>query len=136
MLKYASVHTTTPGFEVEVVCDMDNNGKISSTNDFRRVTGTSYSALQLAAAAYLASRLKYNLKPWDPLDKQSFMACLQNTCENDPDGRELSSSQQKEWEMVAKPIQNNYGTTYYHSRRVGYGSLDVYDLLMYITTLS
>lgn len=99
--------------------------------------GTSYASPQVAVAAYLASRLKYTLKPWDPLDMQSFMACIQNSCERDPDAESLTQSQQLVWEKVNEPSENlNNAVDIFYSYRVGYGSLDVHDMLEYILNLS
>ena len=99
-----------------------------------QATGTSYSTPQVAAAAYLASRLYHALNPSSPFTKYEFLACIMHSSENDPEGR--TAPDKIYWEEVGEP-QYNLGTyTIFYSYRVGYGSLDVYDMLEYVADLS
>ncbi|MHA1516481.1 MAG: hypothetical protein ACTSPF_13160 [Candidatus Heimdallarchaeaceae archaeon] len=98
------------------------------------VTGTSYSTPQVAAAAYLASRLYHVKKPSSPFTKYEFFACIMYSSENDPEGR--TAPDKIYWEEVGEPQYNLGEYTIFYSYRVGYGSLDVYDMLEYVADLS
>jgi hypothetical protein len=57
-----------------------------------------------------------------------------HSSENDPEGR--TDPDKIHWEEVGEP-QYNLGTyIVFYSYRVGYGSLDVYDMLEYAADLS
>jgi len=128
---HATVDLVALGFEIDLMCDSDNNGYLEYYED----TGTSYAAPQVAAAAYLTSRIKYRNTPSSPLTKFDFFACIKYSCENDPNGR--NNPQKLIWNKVGEPIVGNLGqyTTFY-SYRIGYGSLYVYDMLEYVNNLS
>ena len=67
---------------------------------------------------------------------QDFGACLDYSCENDPSGRNMGSYYQLYWEKVGEPT-NNLGTySTYYSYRVGYGCIDIEDLIEYLCDLS
>ncbi len=125
------VDLVAPGFEIDLMCDINNDG----TLEYYKDTGTSYATPQVATAAYLASRIKYKNDPSSPLVRLDFFACIQNSCENDPDGR--NDPNNYKWDYVKEPVVGNWGQyTTFFSYRVGYGSLDVYDMLEYVNNLS
>lgn len=128
----ATVDCVCPTYKIEMKNDLDNDGLIENI----LATGTSMAAPQVAVTAYLAARMRYYLDPAHPLTLPDFFACLHYSCENDIDGRVQSSSIQLHWEKVGKPTNNlGYYSTYY-SYRVGFGCLDVEDLIEYLCTLS
>lgn len=132
-LPKASVELVAPGFKVESYIDMDSN---PYDVDNYIATGTSFSSPQVAVAAYLAARARYHENPTNPLTYHDFIACIVQSSENDPEGRLLPTSQRKYHNEVGAPTANLFGYTTYFTYRVGYGSLDIGDMIEYIFILS
>ncbi len=57
-----------------------------------------------------------------------------HSSENDPSGR--TDPGKLHWSKIGEPTDNLGTYTTFYSYRVGYGSLDVYDMLEYIASLS
>ncbi|MHA1408088.1 MAG: S8/S53 family peptidase [Candidatus Heimdallarchaeaceae archaeon] len=132
-LQQASVDLVAPGFKVEGFFDLDGDTNVENYI----TTGTSFASPQVAVAAYLASRAKYYLNPSNPiLTYDDFYSCIYQSCENDPEGRDLPTSERRYSDTAGEPVAN-YGTyQVYFTYRVGYGSLDIYDMIEYIYILS
>jgi hypothetical protein len=128
---FKTVNLVAPAYLVEIRCDMNNDGIL----DVRRATGTSLATPQVAVAAYLSANMKYYLSMSDPLVYSDFMEAIMASCENDPYGR--TSPYKLTWEVVAEPIVNSGTYNSFYSYRVGWGSLDIRDLIQYtVETLS
>ncbi len=127
-----TVDLVASGYKVAGKCDYFGNGTVMSVNS----TGTSVAVPQVAVAAYLASRKAYFENSSDFMNYDRFFACVYQTSENDPDSRNLAAWLKQIAEKAGEP-EMNYGTyTIFFSYRVGYGSLDVHDMMEYIEILS
>ncbi|NPD87666.1 MAG: S8/S53 family peptidase [Asgard group archaeon] len=131
-LSTAGVELAAPGFKIEGFMDKDG---LEGVENYI-ATGTSLSAPQVAVAAYLAARAKYYLDSSDPLTYDDFYAAIVQSSENDPSGRYKSTYDKIRHEKVGIPTANLGTYTTYFSYRVGYGSLDVHDMIEFITDLS
>lgn len=130
-LRKATVNVVAPAFKVEVLHDYVDNPSIPGPElEYTLATGTSLSAPQVAVAAYLAARAKHYKTPQNPLNLDDFLSCLIESCENDPDG-----FGDFYYEEVAEPSDNLGAKPSYYSYRVGYGALDIYDLIKYVVTM-
>ncbi len=123
----ATVDVTAPSFQVEMICDIDDSGAIN----YIKATGTSIAAPQVAVAAYLGVRMKAYLDSSNPLTPSQFMTALKKTCEYDSSMKYLDQSTRNYWNIVRKPFANR-DMSYYYSYHVGYGALDIGDLVEYI----
>ncbi|MHA1827673.1 MAG: S8/S53 family peptidase [Candidatus Heimdallarchaeaceae archaeon] len=128
---YKTVNLVAPAYLVEIQHDIDNDGCL----EIKRATGTSLAVPQVAVAAYLSANIKYYLNMLDPLTYSDFMEAIMASCENYPSGR--TSPYKLYCEDVGEPIINLGTYNSFYSYRVGWGSLDVRDLIQYtVETLS
>ena len=125
-LPRASVEIVAPGFKIESYIDMDDN---PDEVENYVATGTSFSSPQVAVAAYLAARARFHERPNDPLTYEDFYACIVQSSENDPEGRLLPVHERKYHNQIGIPTANLFGYQTYFTYRVGYGSLDIGDMI-------
>ncbi|MHA1218167.1 MAG: hypothetical protein ACTSSN_04735 [Candidatus Heimdallarchaeaceae archaeon] len=84
-----------------------------------------------------------NQLAWQEVDIQeinndipvNYMAFLKKTCEYNPAIKYLDQSIIDKWNIVVKPFFNR-DRSYYYSYQVGYGSLDVQDMIEFVADLS
>ncbi|NPD89434.1 MAG: S8/S53 family peptidase [Asgard group archaeon] len=127
-LSQATVDLVASAYKIATRADLSGG----TAPESYEATGTSMAAPQVAVAAFLAARLRYiETNGNNPLDMWSFHACVQYSSENDPDADDLLH-----WDAVEKPIENLGQKPIYYSYRVGYGSLDVHDMMEYLISLS
>ena len=127
-----TVDLVTPGFKVEGKCDYFNNDTVINVI----ATGTSLAVPQVAIAAYLAARKGYYDHSTDYINLDRFFASIYQSSENNDTYRTKTTSEKSNCEYAGIPVANLGTYTKYYSYRVGYGSLDVHDMIEFVEDLS
>lgn len=127
-----TVHLSAPGLNVSAKCDYYDNDTIYNVV----ATGTSMAVPQVAAAALLAARKGYYDHSTDYITPDRFFACIYQSSENDPNSRTKSTAEREIVNEVGLPTSNLGSYTKFYSYKIGYGSLDVQDMIEFVANLS
>lgn len=127
-----TVENTASGYKIEAKCDYYDNGTVINVI----ASGTSMAVPQVAVAAYLAARKGYYDNSSDFMNPERFFACIYQTSENHADSRNLTTSERVLVNHVGVPTSNYDEYTIFYSYKIGYGALDVQDMMEYVSVLS